>query len=155
MRKFIAITLPAVIGIAIGVVASNLCAGCAQLKAVETEARPAVLFVLKEAYACGGCTEEASLRREHSAIAEPGGRASVCAEAVSNRIEQLVIDGKVTEAQEYPPTEGSREAGAMRGANLHRLAQDVYDGVVERLEAKVIEDALAATNAVESVTEGE
>ena len=53
------------------------------------------------------------------------------------------------------PTEGSREAGAMRGANLHRLAQDVYDGVVERLEAKVIEDALAATNAVESVTEGE
>ena len=131
MRKFIAITLPAVIGIAIGVIASNLCAGCAQLKAVETEARPAVLFVLKEAYACGG------------------------AEAVSNRIEQLVIDGKITEAQEYPPTEGSREAGAMRGANLHRLAQNVYDGVVERLEAKVIEDALAATNAVESVTEGE
>ena len=116
MRKFIAITLPAVIGIAIGVIASNLCAGCAQLKTVETEARPAVLFVLKEAYACGG------------------------AEAVSNRIEQLVIDGKVTEAQ---------------AANLHRLAQDVYDGVVERLEAKVIEDALAATNAVESVTEGE
>ena len=39
MRKFIAITLPAVIGIAIGIVASNLCAGCAQLKAVETEMR--------------------------------------------------------------------------------------------------------------------
>ena len=71
---------------------------------------------------------------------EPGGRASVCAEAVSNRIEQLVVDGKITEAQ---------------AANLHRLAQDVYDGVVERLEAKVIEDALAATNTVESVTEGE
>ena len=52
-------------------------------------------------------------------------------------------------------TAKSIPASAMRGANLHRLAQDVYDGVVERLEAKVIEDALAATNAVESVTEGE
>ena len=38
-----------------------------------------------------------------------------------------------------------------QAANLHRLAQDVYDGVVERIEAKVIEDALAATNAVGAV----
>ena len=111
MHKFMGVVLPVVAGALIGVCSTHLC-GCAELKTARTEARPAVLFVLKEAYACGG------------------------KEIVSNRIDQLVADGKVTPEQ---------------AANLPRLAQDVYDGVVERIEAKVIEDALAATNAVGAV----
>ena len=62
------------------------------------------------------------------------------AAAVSNKIEKLVTDGTLS---------------VKKAEALHVAAQRLYDGVVERLEAKVIEDALAATNAVESVTEGE
>lgn len=105
MKKPLMITLAA--AALAGVLTAKFCTGCASLETARTEARPAVLFVLKEAYACGGAT------------------------AVSNRIERLVIDGKVTPEQ---------------AANLHRIAQDVYDGIVDRLEAKVIEDALATTN---------
>jgi len=42
---------------------------------------------------------------------------------------------------------GPRKVTPEQAAQLHRLAQDVYDGVVDRMEARVIEDALAATNA--------
>jgi hypothetical protein len=108
MKKLTAIILPVLAGALVGILSARLCTGCTALEGVREEARPAVLFVLKEAYASGG------------------------AEAVSNRIEQLAADGKVAPEQ---------------AANLHRLAQGLYDGVVDRLESKVIEDALAATNA--------
>ena len=87
MRKFIAITLPAVIGIAIGVIASNLCAGCAKLKAVETEMRRRIC-----------CDQSQQIRREmhqrSSASAgtfaegEPEGPARVCAAQTSNEVER-------------------------------------------------------------------
>ena len=86
----------------------RLCTGCSYLKSVQGEARPAVALALKEAYALGG------------------------AEAVSNRIEGLVVDGKVTPAQ---------------AAQLHILAQRLFDGVVDRLEADALDAALAPTNA--------
>ena len=108
MKKLTKFIFSAVAAALVGTFSAGLVTGCAAFENARTEARPAVLFVLKEAYACGG------------------------AAAVSNRIEQLVVDGKVTPEQ---------------AAQLHRLAQDVYDGVVDRMEARVIEDALAATNA--------
>lgn len=108
IERFFQVALQGILVILLSVVCVRLVTGCTLVKTAREDARPAVLFVLKEAYACGG------------------------AEAVSNRIEQLVVDGKVTPEQ---------------AANLHRLAQGVYDGVVDRLETKVIEDALAATNA--------
>jgi len=86
----------------------KLCTGCAYLKAVHEEAKPALAVVLKDAYALGGAT------------------------AVSNKIEQLAVDGKVTPAQ---------------AAQLHILAQRMFDRAVERLEAGDLETALAPTNA--------
>jgi len=86
----------------------RLCTGCTYLKAVHEEAKPAIALVLKDAYALGGAT------------------------AVSNKIEQLVVDGKVTPAQ---------------AAQLHILAAGVFDRAVERLEAVDLEAALTPTNA--------
>ena len=86
----------------------KLCTGCTYLKAVHNEAKPALAVALKDAYALGGAT------------------------AVSNKIEQLVVDGKVTPAQ---------------AAQLHILAQALFDRAVERLEAEDFEAALTPTNA--------
>ena len=86
----------------------RLCTGCAYLKDIREQSKPTVAFALKEAYALGG------------------------AEAVSNKIERLVVDGKVTPAQ---------------AAQLHVLAQRLFDGVVDRLEADALDAALAPTNA--------
>jgi len=86
----------------------KLCTGCTYLKTVHEEAKPALALALKDAYALGGAT------------------------AVSNKIEQLVVDGKVTPAQ---------------AAQLHVLAQRLFDGVVDRLEADALDTALAPTNA--------
>lgn len=74
----------------------KLCTGCTYVKAIREEAKPAVVTALKDAYALGGAT------------------------AVSNRIEQLVVDGKVSPEQ---------------AARLHVIAQGLYDRMVERLEA--------------------
>jgi len=86
----------------------RLCTGCAYLKAMHEEAKPALAQALKDAYALGGAT------------------------AVSNKIEQLVVDGKVTPAQ---------------AAQLHVLAQRTFDRAVDRLEADALDAALAPTNA--------
>lgn len=86
----------------------KLCTGCTYLKAAHNEVKPALAVALKDAYALGGAT------------------------AVSNKIEQLVVDGKVTPAQ---------------AAQLHILAQALFDRAVERLEAEDLEAALMPTNA--------
>jgi hypothetical protein len=72
----------------------KLCTGCTYLN--KEQAHGTVAFVLREAYACGGAT------------------------AVSNRIEQLVADGKVTPEQ---------------AKALHASAEKLYADVVEKFEA--------------------
>jgi len=72
----------------------KLCTGCAYVS--KEKAHGTVAFVLREAYACGGAT------------------------AVSNRIEQLVADGKVTPEQ---------------AKALHASAEKLYADVVEKFEA--------------------
>ena len=87
--------------------AVRLLTGCTMVANAPTDAKAVVSAALKDAYAYGGT------------------------EAVSNRIEKLVTDGKITAAQ---------------ATNLHALAQHLYDRVIERLDDEVTE-ALLETNA--------
>ena len=54
-------------------------------------------------------------------------------EAVSNKIESLVAEGKLTPSQAYPPSEASAAGGSMRGVRLHALAQLAYEGLMDDL----------------------
>lgn len=111
IERIFQVALQGLLAILLSIVCVRLVTGCTVVKTVRDEARPAVVLALKEAYACGG------------------------AEAVSNRIERLVADGRITPAQ---------------AQGLHTLAQNVYDGVIERLEAEILADAVAeqGTNSV-------
>ena len=97
----------AVIALA-AVLAANLAAGCASAERRAT-VKSVVSAALKDAYALGGAT------------------------AVSNRIEQLALDGKITEEQ---------------AAALHEIAQGVYERVLEHLD-----ESAAATDAADYPTE--
>ena len=83
------IAISLVAGIGLGAV--HFLGGCASHVSTKT----AVAAALKDAYALGGST------------------------AVSNRIEKLVVDGKITVEQ---------------AAALHALAQGVYERVIEELD---------------------
>ena len=72
----------------------KLCAGCTSTGKAKVE--ETISFVLKEAYVNGGKT------------------------AVSNRIEGLVIDGKITAEQAHV---------------LHAAAEKIYQDVIEHLDA--------------------
>jgi len=132
VKKLTKFILSAVAAALVGTFSAGLVTGCAAFENARTEARPAVLFVLKEAYACGG------------------------AAAVSNRIEQLVVDGKVTPAQAAQLHILARcavEALLRRAAEGEARAEGaqaaaaLFDRAVERLEAEDLEAALTPTNA--------
>lgn len=79
----------------------KLCTGCALLQKVATKEK--IVETIKTAYAEGGC------------------------EAVSNKIEKLVVSGDLSRKQ---------------ADKIHVLAQGLYDHVIEKLEEKDIETCL-------------
>jgi len=91
----------------------RLCTGCQYLQTLHEDAKPALAVALKDAYALGGAT------------------------AVSNKIEQLVVDGKVTPEQ---------------AAQLHVLAQRVFDRAVDRLETDALNSSLESPAASAATT---
>ncbi len=84
-------------------------------------------------------------RRQVPRRAERGALRSKVARgcAVSNKIESLVAEGKLSPSQEFPPSEASAAGGSMRGVRLHALAQLAYEGIMDDLAA----GGGAATNA--------
>ena len=58
----------------------------------------------------GGGSRKANIATVIQTAYDMGGR-----EAVSNKIESLVAEGKLTPSQEYPPSEASAAGGSMRG----------------------------------------
>ena len=93
--------------LALAIAATALIAtGCSTVDIDESAAKKQIAYVLKTAYAYGG------------------------AEAVSNKIETLVVDGKLD---------------AKQAAQLHALAQKVYEDAVTHLEEEV-EDADLTTD---------
>ena len=86
----------------------------------------------------GGGTRKQNIAAVIQTAYDLGGR-----EAVSNKIESLVAEGKLTPSQAYPPSEASAEGGSMRGVRLHALAQLAYEGIMDDLAT-----GDAATNAV-------
>lgn len=97
--RVVARLLALALGLAIILLCSRALPGCATVK--RAVARERVVEAIKTAY-------------------ENGGRA-----AVSNRIERLVADGKLS---------------AKQGAKIHRIMQMAYDGLIGDVAAK-IEDA--------------
>ena len=94
-----------------------------------------IAAVIQTAYDFGG--REMHLRRSRQVPrrAKRGALRSKVARgcAVSNKIEELVAEGKLTPSQAYPPSEASAEGGSMRGVRLHALAQLAYEGIMDDL----------------------
>ena len=87
------------------IICLKLCVGCTT--AGKEKLEDTISFVLKEAYANGGKV------------------------AVSNRIEQLVVDGKIT---------------ADQALILHATAEKIYRDVVEHLDAESSTNTVSALN---------
>lgn len=81
----------------LAILSVNLVTGCVNT-APRVSVKSVVSAALKDAYALGGAT------------------------AVSNRIENLVIEGKITEEQ---------------AVQLHAIAQGVYERVIEHLDERI------------------
>ncbi|MGN0847858.1 MAG: hypothetical protein ACI4RA_10810 [Kiritimatiellia bacterium] len=86
------------IGVILGTFAVHLLTGCTTTVKLPAATKTVVSAALKDAYAYGGAT------------------------AVSNRIEQLVVDGKITPEQ---------------AIQLHALAQGVYERIINRLDKEI------------------
>ena len=99
----------AIVAVAIAAIAVAAIIGCSSLGGGSCKAN--IATVIQTAYDMGG------------------------REAVSNKIESLVAEGKLTPSQAYPPSEASAAGGSMRGVRLHALAQLAYEGIVEDLNA--------------------